>query len=728
MMSSGHPARARLKRLRIGFIAFGISACFAAEAAPPPLPPPGSPPPLPALPLPSAAQPGGAQPVMPPPTIPIPENNLDLSVPPVYERPLGAEEGERVFVKRFVITGVVGDRKAGIDPEQIQKQVDEVFASIQSITESQRLTKQNLEKQSPEGFTPEEQEKIIKFMQGAVKNSSPEDQQKQYQAFIQQLMLERLQRLQGLTIGQLQAIADGITKYYHDKGYFLARAVIPAQEIKDGVVNIRVLEGRLEKVQTSGNKMYSDKVLAKPFKPLIGELVTIDRTENALLTLTKYPGLSAAGVFRPGEDVGTTDIVVNVQNEKRFDGSVRADNDGTAFTGRDRLIGSLDVNDLTGDADLLTATVLKTFGGGTTDTSTDPKTKKTTTVTNPAGHSTYGDLRYERPVYDAYNKWALDISRNGFTVGALGGLIGGVSKIAVGSFEHDFYRSRTSNLIGTIDLSRKRADTTTGGKVTNRDDLAVLGGQFNLDNINTDTNTISTVTGRFEHGFAGALGVPNDDTIWKEFAISENKDPKNPPDGYLLPSRGGAETVIGTDGKPHTVLLTSVPSFNKWTFNYQLYKNLPHTQGLLFRFGGQYSRDMLSSLEQFVMGGSDSVRAAPTSQFLVDNGLFSSLEYSVSSPGFADKHAFGSYTWGQVLRFKVFLDAARGYNNHPVGATNRQFLAGSGVGLTFTVPGSFTADLQWARLNGGARPGTGLTDPTRVRNSSELWLDMTYNF
>src|SRR5215469_5966944 len=153
-------------------------------------------------------------------------------------------------------------------------------------------------------------------MQGAVKTSSPDEQQKQYQEFIQQLMLERLQRLQGLTIGQLQQVADTVTKYYHDKGYFLARAVIPAQEIKDGVVNIRVLEGRLEKVETSGNKMYSDKRLEQPFTPLIGKLVTVGRTEDALLTLTKYPGLSAAGVFRPGDDVGTTDIVVNVQGEK----------------------------------------------------------------------------------------------------------------------------------------------------------------------------------------------------------------------------------------------------------------------------------------------------------------------------------------------------------------------------------------------------------------------------
>jgi len=700
---------ARTSFIRTGVLSFGLTLSLAAVAAPP------LPPPLPTLP--AGAQPGGAQPVMPPPTIPIPETNLDLSVPPVYERPLGADEGERVFVKRFVITGVVGDRKAGINPEDIQAAVDAVFASIQKIVESQRLTKQNLEKQGPEGFTPEEQDKIIKFMQNAVKTQSPDDQQKSYQAFIQQLMLERLQRLQGLTIGQLQKVADAVTQYYHDKGYFLARAVIPAQEIKDGVVNVRVLEGRLEKVQTSGNKMYSDEVLARPFKPLLGELVTIGRTENALLTLTKYPGLSAAGVFRPGDDVGTTDIVVNVQNEKRFDGSVRADNDGTEFTGRKRLIGTLDVNDPTGDADLLSVTALKTFGTSTTSSNTVGG--KTITTTTPAGDSTYGDVRYQRPVYDAYNDWALDLSRNSFSVGTAGG-VGGISKIAALSEEHDFFRSRTSNLIGTLDLSRKRADTTTAikglgvGGVLNRDDLAVFGAQLNFDNISTESNTISTITGRFEHGFGGLLGVPTKADVLADFG-PQNKNKTGVP-----PSRTGA------DGNPNT------PEFNKLTLNYQWYKNLPNTQGLLFRFGGQYSPDLLSSLEQFVMGGPDSVRAAPTSQFLVDNGIFSSMEYSISAPGFGDKHAFGSYTWGQVLRFRVFVDAARGYDNDPTDTANRKYLAGSGIGLVFTIPGSFTANLQWARLNGGARVNANskstAVDPNAIKNASETWFDVTYNF
>ncbi len=674
-MQASHRLRATLRIFVLSLFFLALFDAATASAAPPPLPPP----------LPAAAQPGGAQPVMPPPTIPIPETNIDLSVPPVYERPLGAEEGARVFVKKFVVTGVIGDRKAGINPADIQAAVDARFGDLAKVVEQERLTKQNLEKQGPEGFTPDEQDRIIKFMQGAVRTQSPDEQQRQYQEFIRQLMLERLQRLQGLTIGQLQQVADAITKYYHDKGYFLARAVIPAQEIKDGVVNIRVLEGRLEKVQTSGNKRYSDAVLAKPFKPLIGELVTVPRTENALLTLSDYPGLSAAGVFRPGTDVGTTDIVVNVQNERFADGTVRFDNAGTEFTGRRRLIGTLNLNDITGGADLLGITALKTFGG------------------SPGAASKYGDVNYSHPVDGAYNQLSIDLSRNSFDVGGNTGIsgitIGGISKIATLALKHDFERTREEQVNGTLDLSRKRADTLDNGVLTGRDDLAVLGYQLDYDTVNTSSNTISTSYVRLEHGFSGILGVPK---------------------VYPKPSRFGN----GSNSDPIT------PVYTRLVLNYQLFKNLPKNQGLLFRVNYQYSRDMLSSLEQFVIGGPDNVRAAPTSQFLEDRGLFGSLEYSVRAPGLADKHAFGSYTWGQVLRLRLFEDQADGWLNQPGGSTpGRVHAGGLGVGLEFTIPGSFTADLQWARLNGGAQnSGANGASPFAIKDSSQFWFDLTANF
>ena len=691
----------KTSRLRLALLVF-VAVSGAALAAPPPLPPPLPPPPLPA-----GAQPGGAQPIMPPPSIPVPETNLDLSVPPTYERPLSAEEGARVFVKKFVVTGVIGDRKAGINPADIQAAVDARFADIEKLVEAERLKKQNLEKQGPEGFTPDEQEKIIKFMSGAVKTQSADQQQQQYQQFIQELMLERLSRLQGLTIGQLQQMADAVTKYYHDKGYFLARAVIPAQEIKDGVVNIRVLEGRLEKTITDGNKRYSDTALAAPFKPLLGELVTVGRTEDALLTLSHYPGLSAAGVFRPGTDIGTTDIVVNVQNEREFDGSARYDNDGTQFTGRRRLVGVFDWNNMTGGADLLQVTALKTFS---------------------PSNSTFGDIRYQHPVYDAYDQLAFDISRNSFDVGgaAANSAVAGISKIGLVSLEHDFQYSREAHAYGTVDWSRKRADINQRGALFNRDDLAELGFQFNYDSVNLSSNTISTSYARIEHGLPGLFGAPTTDDLNKLVNIAPKCGGNGTStSGLVTPSR------TAPVGAPNSGCREPASSeFNKYELNYQVYKALPSNQGLKFRFDGQYSPNLLTSLEQYVIGGPSNVRAVPQSQFLTDTGMFGSVEYSVRAPGFSDKHAFGNYTWGQVLNFHLFEDASTGVLHRSASsALARVSAEGTGVGIEFSIPGSLTANLQWAHLNGGARVNPkNANDPTNIKDSSQTWFDVTYNF
>jgi hemolysin activation/secretion protein len=636
--------------------------------------------------FPGGMQPGGAQPLVPPPILPLPETNLQIDIPPVAERPLQADQGTRVFVRKFVISGVIGDRIAGIVPADIQAAVDKRFAQINAIVNKQREAAQNLLTQGPEGFTPEEHEKIMKFMEGAVKTESPEEQKKAYQDFIRQLQLERLQRLQGLTIGQLQQIADVVTKYYHDRGYFLAHAIIPAQEVNDGVINIRVLEGRLEKVVAIGNKRYSDAVLSRPFQPLIGGLVTVKQTENALLTLTQYPGLSAFGVFRPGNYVGTTDLIVNVQQERAYDANVRADNEGTEFTGRNRLIGTVDWNDPTGDADLLKVVALKTF---TPD------------------NSVFGDIRYEHPFYDPADTLAMDVSRNSFDVTGSGitpGTIGGIAKIATLSLQRAFLRSREQNIIGTIDLSRKRADTQFLGIVIGRDDMAVLGAQLNYDSINSSLGTINTGYLRLERGLSGVLGVPSDSEI-------ENGKVSPPPSRF------------GSDGKP------ALPQFTRLTLNYQIFKSLPDNQALLFRLDGQYSSDVLTSLEQFVIGGPDSVRAVPTSQFLTDKGGFGSLEYSVRAPGFADKPAFAGFSWGQVLRFRIFTDAAVGIMNKPVNPnTKRVAVEGNGVGVEFTWPGRFTANLQWAHLNGGARSGASIYDPTAIRDATQLWADVTFSF
>ncbi len=49
-----------------------------------------------------------------------------------------------------------------------------------------------------------------------------------------------------LTFDQMQSAADRIKDFYNEKGFFLAQAIIPKQEIKDGVLIILINEGKLD--------------------------------------------------------------------------------------------------------------------------------------------------------------------------------------------------------------------------------------------------------------------------------------------------------------------------------------------------------------------------------------------------------------------------------------------------------------------------------------------------
>ena len=49
-----------------------------------------------------------------------------------------------------------------------------------------------------------------------------------------------------LSFKELQALADKVTAYFKQKGYFLARAYLPKQDITGGIIEIAVVQGRLE--------------------------------------------------------------------------------------------------------------------------------------------------------------------------------------------------------------------------------------------------------------------------------------------------------------------------------------------------------------------------------------------------------------------------------------------------------------------------------------------------
>ena len=55
------------------------------------------------------------------------------------------------------------------------------------------------------------------------------------------------------------------TCYYRKKGCTLALAYVPQQEVKFGVVELAVLEGRIGDITVSGNKYYSSSFIKGHF-------------------------------------------------------------------------------------------------------------------------------------------------------------------------------------------------------------------------------------------------------------------------------------------------------------------------------------------------------------------------------------------------------------------------------------------------------------------------------
>ncbi|CAB3895389.1 ShlB/FhaC/HecB family hemolysin secretion/activation protein [Achromobacter denitrificans] len=143
----------------------------------------------------------------------------------------------------------------------------------------------------------------------------------------------------------LRAAADRITRYYQDRGYLLARAYLPPQEIEDGVVTIAVQEGVYDDITLDNRSRVDDAVLRRGLSALkAGDAVHIDRLESRLQALNELPGAAVQGTLRPGAAPGSTTLRVDAAPTPLATGSIEADNFGGYYTGEYRLSGNLDID------------------------------------------------------------------------------------------------------------------------------------------------------------------------------------------------------------------------------------------------------------------------------------------------------------------------------------------------------------------------------------------------
>ena len=616
--------------------------------------------------LPPAATPGGALPV-PPRSPPGPPGAADLEpfpVPPAVERPLDAGVGERLFVERFELKGAVDHPEEGIRREDLEELVEDL-----------RREQLGLVDVDDNGFTEAERERISDVMRGLVDAKDPNKQMLDLADLLQGLRDQRFRRRAGMTIGQIQEVAAAVTERYRGAGFILAQAFVPAQEVDDGVVTIEVFEGKLGTVIFQGNEVYRDAVLAAPFEDLIDAPVTAAGIESAILTTSDFPGVSVFGVFQPGTDVGETDLVVRVQDERSWQGSLRADNYGTRFTGQYRVFADLQFNNPTGVGDRFYAAILRQF---------DPTNGR------------FWKLEYERPIFDPGTTIGVSGQRNPFDVSGSTPGLAGESEIFRIFGRHSLVRSRQKNVSSILTWRRSNAVTTLDGNEVAEDVLSVMELELDFDSIDSRTKGLNLGALGFTFGLGDLLGGVGDGKVADS--------------GGVCPSRTGGSGDCATN------------NFFKTYGSYSRLQKLAEDVSLLLRTEGQWSPSLLTSLEQFNIGGPASVRAYPVSEALFDSGVFGSLELTVNAPGFSHVPAFGGLTWGQVLRVSFFSDLAYGRLNDPAGSDRvTGSFSGYGAGLGVGIPGDVQGRLQYAR----PFPGAG---PASDGDYGRWWLEVTYQF
>lgn len=373
-----------------------------------------------------------------------------------------------------------------------------------------------------------------------------------------------------LDLAELQKIADLVAEEYRRKGYTLARAYIPQQEIKDGTVEIAVLEGRVGRVIVNGNNNYSTDFIKAAFTRVITEkAIRQDSLEKSLLLLNENADLKAQAILQAGQESGTTDIVVNVEDKLPLHLALDYNNFGSTAVSRHRFGAEIEV-----------ARFLPVEGSSLS-------------IRGVMGAKTseflYGRTALTVPVNNYGTKLGLSVSGGDFDVGqefAELDIRGKTWGYGI-SVSHPFIKTRFQSLTGEIALESMDTKQFLLDTLSSRDRIRML--KAGLDFTGTDGTGRNFVTFYINQGLGDTFGA------------MENNDSKS--SRFLADNR-----------------------FTRFNLSVARFQRLTDFLSVIVRGSGQVTTRSLVASEQFSLGGSDTVRGYPQGEFLGDHGYTISTE------------------------------------------------------------------------------------------------------
>ncbi|MDZ7956005.1 ShlB/FhaC/HecB family hemolysin secretion/activation protein [Nostoc sp. DedQUE09] len=426
-----------------------------------------------------------------------------------------------------------------------------------------------------------------------------------------------------LTLEEIRQAADAVTQLYLNKGYINSRAIPDTQQSStaDGVVVIRVLEGRLTEIDIQGTRRLNPSYIRSRIQLGAGIPLNTGKLEEQLKLLRLDPLFTnVEASLRPTGKVGQSILVVRVEEAKTLIGSLGVDNYSPPSIGAERLGVELRSRNLTGIGDELAGSYYHTLSGG----------------------SDAFDFSYQVPVNAMNGKVQIRAAFNR-------------NEITEPPF--DAFGIRANQDLYEINYRQPLIRSP-------REEFALsLGftyqdGQTFLDN------------------FARGFGIgPDANGVSRTSVIKFGQDyiRREPQGAWFLRSQFN----FGVDILDATINNDPIPDgrFFSWLGQIQRVQQLSNDHLLLIQADLQLTPDSLLPSQQFVIGGGQSVRGYRQNIRSGDNGFRVAIEDRFT----VQRNESGLST----IQLAPFLDMGAVWNqsDNPNPLLNQTFLVGAGLGL-----------------------------------------------
>lgn len=437
------------------------------------------------------------------------------------------------------------------------------------------------------------------------------------------------------SIKDVEAARQSLEAFYRDSGYPTVVVDIPEQDVSEGIVRLKVVQGTVSRVRVTGSRYFSlGRIRAGAPALAQGEVPYLPALQDQLKDINQAsPDRSVTPIFRPGRTPGTVEVELRVKDELPLHADVELNNRY-----------SRDTSELRASGTLRYANLWQREHSASLMYQTAPQAPDEVRVL--AG-------TYVMPLGDGnvLAGYVVDSKSNVGTAGDLtvigNGTILGTRLVKALPGQKGYYHS------ATFGLDYKNF----------KEDIRPLDGE--------GYNTPIDYT-QFMAQYRGTLVDP---TSKLTLGASVN-----------FGLRGLGNTTAEFENKRYLARpnYLYIGAFGDYT------RDLGRGMQLYLALDSQLADSPLVSNEQFSAGGASSVRGYFESQALGDDGVTANVE--LRSPSYAGKLPHVS-----ELRFLVFADAARLHVRKPlVSQISRYELYSTGLGLRVKGDQGLDATLDWA--------------------------------